>query len=152
LFYPCLIFSSLLHLKTLFNSFSVIILFKSFFLFVIYIIHLPVVRPRSCRVIYCFDTLALGIRHQLFDRVRGSFGCRGKRPKIQKEGGLLLARRENLGLGFLFCGLPNFLYKIPPCVCCVDWYLYEKCGLVTNTLVLQLLFFVCWIYFKNKQY
>ena len=26
-------------------------------------------RPRSCRVIYYFDTSALGIRHQLFDRV-----------------------------------------------------------------------------------
>jgi hypothetical protein len=29
-----------------------------------------VVRPRSCRVIYYFDTPALGIRHQLFDRVK----------------------------------------------------------------------------------
>jgi len=28
-----------------------------------------VVRPRSCRVIYYFDTPVLGIRHQLFDRV-----------------------------------------------------------------------------------
>ena len=27
------------------------------------------VRPRSCRVIYYFDTPALGIRHQLFDRL-----------------------------------------------------------------------------------
>ena len=27
------------------------------------------VRPRSCRVIYYFDTPALGTRHQLFDRV-----------------------------------------------------------------------------------
>jgi len=27
------------------------------------------VRPRSCRVIYYCDTPALGIRHQLFDRV-----------------------------------------------------------------------------------
>jgi hypothetical protein len=26
-------------------------------------------RPRSCRVIYYFDSPALGIRHQLFDRV-----------------------------------------------------------------------------------
>jgi hypothetical protein len=26
-------------------------------------------RPRSCQVIYYFDTPALGIRHQLFDRV-----------------------------------------------------------------------------------
>jgi hypothetical protein len=38
-------------------------------LFIIYIVHVPVVRPRSCRVIYYFDTPALGIRHQLFDRV-----------------------------------------------------------------------------------
>ena len=27
------------------------------------------VRPRSCRVIYYFDTPTLEIRHQLFDRV-----------------------------------------------------------------------------------
>jgi len=31
-----------------------------------------VVRPRSCRVIYYCDTPALGIRHQLFDRVTSS--------------------------------------------------------------------------------
>jgi hypothetical protein len=29
-----------------------------------------VVRPRSCRVIYYFDTPALGRRHQSFGRVR----------------------------------------------------------------------------------
>jgi hypothetical protein len=28
------------------------------------------VRPRSCRVIYYFDTPTLEIRHQLFDRVK----------------------------------------------------------------------------------
>jgi len=28
------------------------------------------VRPRSCRVIYYFDTPALGRRHQIFDRVK----------------------------------------------------------------------------------
>jgi hypothetical protein len=38
-------------------------------LIIIYTIHLSVVRPRSCRVIYYCDTPALGIRHQLFDRV-----------------------------------------------------------------------------------
>jgi len=38
-------------------------------LFIIYTINLPVVRPRSCRVIYYFDTPALGRRHQSFDRV-----------------------------------------------------------------------------------
>ena len=33
-------------------------------LFVIYTVNFPVVRPRSCRVIYYFDTPTLGIRHQ----------------------------------------------------------------------------------------
>jgi hypothetical protein len=69
MFYYCLILTSISLPKTLFNSFSIIILFKSFSLFVIYTIHLSMVRPRSCRVIYYFDTRALGIRHQLFDRV-----------------------------------------------------------------------------------
>ena len=63
MFYHCLIFSSLSHLKVLFNI-NIILLF------VIYIVHLPVVRPRSCRVIYYFDTPAVGIRYQSFDRVR----------------------------------------------------------------------------------
>jgi hypothetical protein len=36
---------------------------------IIYTINLPVVRPRSCRVIYYFDTPALGRRHQSFGRV-----------------------------------------------------------------------------------
>jgi len=38
-------------------------------LFIIYTINLPVVRPRSCRVIYYFDTPTLGRRHQSFGRV-----------------------------------------------------------------------------------
>jgi hypothetical protein len=36
---------------------------------IIYTINLPVVRPRSYRVIYYFDTPALGRRHQSFGRV-----------------------------------------------------------------------------------
>jgi len=36
---------------------------------IIYTINLPVVRPRSCRVIYYFDTPALGRRHQSFGHV-----------------------------------------------------------------------------------
>jgi len=36
---------------------------------IIYTINLSVVRPRSCRVIYYFDTPALGRRHQSFGRV-----------------------------------------------------------------------------------
>ena len=39
-------------------------------LLIIYTINLPVVRPRSCRVIYYFDTPALGRRHQSFGRVK----------------------------------------------------------------------------------
>jgi hypothetical protein len=38
-------------------------------LFIFYTINLPVVRPRSCQVIYYFDTPALGRRHQFFGRV-----------------------------------------------------------------------------------
>jgi hypothetical protein len=41
----------------------------SIFLFVVYTVNLPVVQPRSCRVIYYFDTPTLGRRHQLFGRV-----------------------------------------------------------------------------------
>jgi len=37
---------------------------------IIYTINLPVVRPRSCRVIYYFDTPTLGKRHQYFGRVK----------------------------------------------------------------------------------
>ena len=39
-------------------------------LLIIYTSNLPVVRPRSCRVIYYFDTPALGRRHQSFSRVK----------------------------------------------------------------------------------
>jgi len=45
-------------------------LLLSISLFVVYTINLLVVRPRSCRVIYYFDTLALGIRHQSFNRIK----------------------------------------------------------------------------------
>ena len=62
-FYYCLILTLISHLKDLFNS-----LLHYIYIY-IYIVDLPVDRPRSCRVIYYFDTLALGIRHQLFDRI-----------------------------------------------------------------------------------
>jgi hypothetical protein len=42
---------------------------------IIYTINLSVVRPRSCRVIYYFDTPALGRRHQSFGRVRSAESC-----------------------------------------------------------------------------
>jgi hypothetical protein len=44
-----------------------------FLLFIIFIVNLHVVRPRSCRVIYYFDTPALGRRHQSFGRVTHAF-------------------------------------------------------------------------------
>jgi len=81
-FYHCLFFTLILHLKVLFNSSSspsssslLLLLLLLLLLFIIYIVHLPMVRPRSCRVIYYFNTPTLGIRHQLFDRVRGRIRC-----------------------------------------------------------------------------
>jgi hypothetical protein len=47
-----------------------VLFFLIYIIFVIYIVNLPIVRPPSCRVIYYFDTPALGIRHQQFDRVK----------------------------------------------------------------------------------
>jgi len=49
-----------------------------------------VVRPRSCRVIYYFDTPALGRRHQSFDRVNYdlwlSIENRPYKPTITENG------------------------------------------------------------------
>ena len=59
-FYHCWILTLILHLKVLFNL---------LLLFIIYIVNLPVVQPRSCSVIYYFNTHSLGIRHQSFNRV-----------------------------------------------------------------------------------
>ena len=42
---------------------------------IIYTINFPVVRPRSCRVIYYFDTPTLGKRHQSFGRVTSPWEC-----------------------------------------------------------------------------
>ena len=64
-FYHCLIFTLILHLKVLFTSSSS----SSSLLFIIYIVNFHMVRPRSCRVIYYFNTPTLGIRHQYVDRV-----------------------------------------------------------------------------------
>jgi hypothetical protein len=47
----------------------VTIVVVSLLLSIIYTINLPVVQPRSCRVIYYFDTPVLGKRHQSFGRV-----------------------------------------------------------------------------------
>jgi hypothetical protein len=76
--YHCLILTLILHLKVLINFFfvlfiiiiiTIIVVVILLLLTIIYTINLPVVRPRSCRVIYYFDTPTLGKRHQSFGRV-----------------------------------------------------------------------------------
>ena len=61
-FYHCLILTLIKHLKVLFNLLLLL-------LFIIYIVNLTVVRPRSYRIIYYLDTPTLGRRHQSFGRV-----------------------------------------------------------------------------------
>ena len=76
--YHCLILTLIFHLKVLINFFfflfiiiiiTIIVVVIFLLLTIIYTINLPVVRPRSCRVIYYFDTPALGRRHQSFGSV-----------------------------------------------------------------------------------
>jgi len=84
-FYHCLIITLIFHLKILINFFFffiiiiiiiiiitiiVVIVVVVLLLSIIYTINLHVVRPRSCRVIYYFDTLTLRRRHQSFGRVK----------------------------------------------------------------------------------
>jgi len=47
---------------------TIIVVVVVLLLFIIYIVNLPVIRSRSCRVIYYFDNPALGRRHQSFGR------------------------------------------------------------------------------------
>ena len=82
--YHCLILTLIFHLKVLINFFLffftiiiiiiivvvVVTIVVVLLLLIIYTSNLPVVRPRSCRVIYYFDTPALGKRHQSFGRVK----------------------------------------------------------------------------------
>jgi len=49
---------------------TIIVVVIVLLLFIIYTINLSVVRPRSYRVIYYFNTPALGRRHQSFGRVK----------------------------------------------------------------------------------
>jgi hypothetical protein len=65
--------------KILINS----LFYWIYILFVIYIVHLLVVRLRSCRVIYYFDIPALGIKHQSFDHV-----THDSTPKCSRKGAL----------------------------------------------------------------
>jgi len=83
--YHCLILTLIFHLKVIINFFFffifiivvvvvvvvvvIVVVVIVLLLFIIYTINLPVVRPRSCRVIYYFDTPTLGRRHQSFGRV-----------------------------------------------------------------------------------
>jgi len=69
----------ILHLKVLIIIFfffiiiiiiTIIVVVIVLLLTIIYTINLPVVRPRSCRVIYYFDTRTLGRRHQYFGHVK----------------------------------------------------------------------------------
>jgi hypothetical protein len=59
LFYPCLILTSISHLKALFNLLLLLILLL-LLLSIIYTINLPVVRPRSCRLFITSTLLHLG--------------------------------------------------------------------------------------------
>jgi len=70
-FYHCLILISISHLKALFKLLLLLLLLL--LLSIIYIVNLPIVRPRSCWVIYYFDTLTLERRHQSFGRVTNPF-------------------------------------------------------------------------------
>jgi hypothetical protein len=51
------------------SSLQLPFLLLSISLFVVYTVNLPMVRPRSCQVIYYFDTPTLGRRHQSFGHV-----------------------------------------------------------------------------------
>jgi uncharacterized membrane protein len=85
--YHCLILTLIFHLKVLINFFffiiiiiiiiTIIVAVIVLLLTIIYTINLSVVRPRSCRVIYYFDTPALGKRHQSFGRVTEFNNCSG---------------------------------------------------------------------------
>ena len=65
------------------------------------------------------------------------FGCK---RKFQQ---LLLVVRENLGLGFYFCGCPKFsVSKLPPCFCVCSRLLFIDKNIARSpNLVPQLLLF-----------
>ena len=88
-FYHCLIFTLMLHLKVLFNSSSSSSSYYYYYYYYYYIVILYMVRPRSYRVIYYFDTPALEIRYQSFERVKEQAleACRVRCHNI--EGGSL---------------------------------------------------------------
>ena len=57
------------------SLFNLLLLLLLLLLFIIYIVNLLVVRPRSCQVIYYFDTPVLGRRHQSFGHVNNTNLC-----------------------------------------------------------------------------
>jgi hypothetical protein len=59
----------IISITTTTTSIVVVVVVVVLLLLTIYTINLPVVRSRSCRVIYYFDTPALGRRYQSFGRV-----------------------------------------------------------------------------------
>ena len=75
-FYHCLFLTLIFHIKVLINFFFfffvIIIIVIVVLLSIIYTINLPMVRPRSCRVIYYFEIPTFGRRHQSFGRVNSS--------------------------------------------------------------------------------
>ena len=69
-FYNCLMLTLIFHLKVLINFFFVVVVVVVVVvLSIIYIINLFMVRSRSYGIIYYFDTLTLGRRHQSFGHV-----------------------------------------------------------------------------------
>jgi hypothetical protein len=68
-------------------------------LFIVYTVNLPVVRPRSCRVIYYFDTLAFRRRHQSFDLVNNFEKVFENDKFILFESGIFVRK------GYLYDGL-----------------------------------------------
>jgi hypothetical protein len=69
-------------------------------LFIVYTFNLLMVQPRSCWVIYYFDTPILRRRHQLFDRVIFSLGVSAKFRFI--EGYIFCVCGKDLVFGFYF--------------------------------------------------
>ena len=113
--YHCLILTLILQLKVLINfSFfffiiiiiitTIIVVVIVLLLTIIYTINLPVVRPRSCRVIYYFDTPALGKRHQSFVRVTWHFFLSLFNPYIN------ITSQNSLQLLFCYYSLQICLY------------------------------------------
>ena len=137
-FYNCLILLLIFHLKVLINFFFfffiivvvvVVVVLVVLLLSIIYTINLPVVWPRSCRVIYYFDTPALGRRHQSFDCVNfrvvidfSLFGHGMRKSKCWRGINLFFARFFNnltTGKSDNWFDLIHMLASGTTCICIV---------------------------------